>query len=935
MRRWRGKAAIVAVVAMVATLLSVVPTAQEPRAEAATASNFDPGNIISDEQFFDGDAMTAPQVQAFLDSQVRTCASGYTCLKDYRQATPSMPASEYCEAVAGGSDRTSAQIITDVALACDISPRVLIVLLQKEQSLVTLTAPAPIRYERATGFACPDTAPCDSSYGGFFYQIYYAARQFQRYAIYPQYYNHRAGQTNRVLYHPNAACGSSSVLIRNQATAGLYNYTPYQPNAAALANLYGTGDSCSAYGNRNFWRMWTDWFGDPRTGTESTAFLRDRTNGKVYLISGSTRHYVPSPSIYGEFSSRLGLARDVDPAALRAYTEGPVLSRLVIGTDGAVRLVDNGVAHRFSSCALVQQWKLPCTGHVKLDPTVQGRLGSGEPMSATVVGSDGHDWLIQSGTRRELADITIPTRYGYSADRVQLDRDAIDHLPVGPPVLDSATAVRNASGTILRVKSGGSIVPLSAAQAATLPSTAGRVFTDASLEHLRPSAPELPSRIRGAAGAFLITDAGMLRVDPARYGGTGAFAARAELPNVLQALPSAGSAMGPHFVQEAGSSLLYLASGPRLQPVADADAYDFIRNRFGVSGRIWKVPPAGLQRVPKVVDLEVGDLVRGTDGRVHLWDGAHAMHLMHAEFADALDIPFDVRTVSDDVIAQLAKGPAIGSFGFRCGTTDLVATGGVLRPYASAEAADGWRLNHVGLSAELCAELTMSSTAALEFIVDPSGRTYLMEQGRTRYIPNRTILSELGGTLGGRTPMPASSIALLPKGADVVTTLEAGTWVRGGDGRVFLWDGDRAMYLMHPDFATSLGIPLEVRSVSSATIASMPKGPWIGNYAFRCGTTDYIAFDGALHPFASAAAGTAWRPSPVGLSATLCADLQVSSTRVTQFVYGPTGRTYLVENGVLRYIASPGTFAELGGWTIGRTLLPGSMVERLPKGPNV
>ena len=46
-------------------------------------------------------------------------------------------------------------------------------------------------------------------------------------------------------------CGTSSVYIQNQATAGLYNYTPYQPNAAALANLYGTGDSCSAYGNRN------------------------------------------------------------------------------------------------------------------------------------------------------------------------------------------------------------------------------------------------------------------------------------------------------------------------------------------------------------------------------------------------------------------------------------------------------------------------------------------------------------------------------------------------------------------------------------------------------------------------------------------------------------------------------------------------------------
>jgi len=49
--------------------------------------------------------------------------------------------------------------------------------------------------------------------------------------------------------------------MQNAATAALYNYTPYQPNKAALDNLYGSGNSCSAYGNRNFWRMYNDWFG--------------------------------------------------------------------------------------------------------------------------------------------------------------------------------------------------------------------------------------------------------------------------------------------------------------------------------------------------------------------------------------------------------------------------------------------------------------------------------------------------------------------------------------------------------------------------------------------------------------------------------------------------------------------------------------------------
>jgi hypothetical protein len=46
-------------------------------------------------------------------------------------------------------------------------------------------------------------------------------------------------------YNPDAACGTKAVYIRNQPTASLYTYTPYTPNAAAPANLGGTGNACS------------------------------------------------------------------------------------------------------------------------------------------------------------------------------------------------------------------------------------------------------------------------------------------------------------------------------------------------------------------------------------------------------------------------------------------------------------------------------------------------------------------------------------------------------------------------------------------------------------------------------------------------------------------------------------------------------------------
>lgn len=262
MRSVRLWSALAAIFALTTTLL-VAPPGGAPRAAAATAADFDPGNLISDENFFDGDAMNADAVQSFLDAQLRSCTAGYTCLKGYSQATPAMGGTARCSALPAMGSASAATIIARVGAACGISQKVLLVLLQKEQSLVTDPDPTQRQFDRATGFACPDTAPCDSSFGGFFYQVYYAARQFKVYSAYPANYNHIAGRWNQVLYHPNAACGSSPVFIANQATAGLYNYTPYQPNAAALRNLYSTGDDCSAYGNRNFWRMWSDWFGNP------------------------------------------------------------------------------------------------------------------------------------------------------------------------------------------------------------------------------------------------------------------------------------------------------------------------------------------------------------------------------------------------------------------------------------------------------------------------------------------------------------------------------------------------------------------------------------------------------------------------------------------------------------------------------------------------
>lgn len=229
-------------------------------APVRVAQKFDPGFIISDDNFYDANAMTQQQIQSFLRAQACIPKDTVPCLADYRETTTSEPAEyAHCAPYSGARSERASAIITKVAGACGISPRVLLVLLQKEQSLVT--RPSTYGYQRATGYACPDTAECVSEYFGFFNQLYNAAWQFREYSASPDWRYHVGAV--RIQYSPNAQCGSTIVTIRNQATANLYNYTPYQPNLDTIAAPGAPPTPCSTYGNLNFSRIYEQWFGDP------------------------------------------------------------------------------------------------------------------------------------------------------------------------------------------------------------------------------------------------------------------------------------------------------------------------------------------------------------------------------------------------------------------------------------------------------------------------------------------------------------------------------------------------------------------------------------------------------------------------------------------------------------------------------------------------
>lgn len=334
----RAFIAFLASFVMVVTGLTYFPASDS--AEALSGSQFDPGYIISDEIFFNGSSMNGDQVQAFIDSQIPACtinngdpshqagsAWGSTtiasyCLKNYRQQTPNMAAQPgFCSAYPGSGSERAADIIAKVGQVCNISQKVLLVLLQKEQSLVTDSWPTNRQLDSATGYACYDNGqPCVQDFAGFFYQVWSAARQFQRYGTGSLTWI-PVGQVVNRPYHPEPACGSRPVLIKNRATAALYYYTPYTPNQSALDNLYGTGDSCASYGNRNFWRMFTDWFGSTTSIMPSGTISQRLSGGDRYstavAISQNSFPNGGAPVVYVTTGDNYPDALSAAPAAAR------------------------------------------------------------------------------------------------------------------------------------------------------------------------------------------------------------------------------------------------------------------------------------------------------------------------------------------------------------------------------------------------------------------------------------------------------------------------------------------------------------------------------------------------------------------------------------------------------------------------------------------
>lgn len=429
------------------------------KSEAVSSSSWQAGRIIDDSIFFNSSTYNANQVQAFLNAKLPVCDTNgskpyggttraaygtsvgnpppYICLKDYVTTFPTIAGDQYCPGGLAGGTKSAAQIIAETAANCDINPQVILVTLQKEQSLITDDWPWQIQYQKATGFACPDTAPCDPAYAGFAKQVFYGARQFQKYSQRPDLFpNYRPGRTSRIYYNPNAGCGYSDVYVQTQATTNLYIYTPYQPNAATLAAAPGQTVNCGAYGNINFWRMFNNWFG-PTVGP----LVRTTTSPSLYYSDGTKKYSVSSLQLAEQYGLGLNDIRYVSQAELDSTPNAAYPLSQVVKSDsdsdedgGALYLVSGGRRSQFSSMQQFADYGFE-TSQISLLPI--GSLfrlqADMKFLSNFAQAPNLFVYKIEDGQKRSILDLDTYRNVNPSGQLTPLSDFALHGLPSGQP----------------------------------------------------------------------------------------------------------------------------------------------------------------------------------------------------------------------------------------------------------------------------------------------------------------------------------------------------------------------------------------------------------------------------------------------------------------------------------------------------------------------
>ncbi|MBI4600255.1 hypothetical protein HY732_05050 [Candidatus Uhrbacteria bacterium] len=264
--------------------------------------SFNPEEVISDADFFRPSDMTRDEVQKFLEQKKSTLAA-YTAFDST------------------GRKRSASDIIWSAATANGLNPKVVLVLLQKEQSLIENPNPSQYSYDWATGYArcdsCSPDSPTVAAYKGFALQVEKAAWRSNYYITNARDFTYRKGVESIV--------DGIRMIPRNDATAALYNYTPH------------------FRGNFSFWKLWQRYFGKMYP---DGMVLKEEGEHDIWLIQQGRKRKFASMGVFLSRYQEKDVVQ-VRPGDLATYGEGPPIrfprySLLQVPTGGVYLIVDDG-----------------------------------------------------------------------------------------------------------------------------------------------------------------------------------------------------------------------------------------------------------------------------------------------------------------------------------------------------------------------------------------------------------------------------------------------------------------------------------------------------------------------------------------------------------------------------------------------------------------
>jgi hypothetical protein len=256
-------------------LLSLGLTALPSRSRAESISF---NTLLSDEELTNTAAMSREELQIFLS---RGSLATY-------QTTD-----------VEGALRPAADILWRAAQEFRLNPRALLVLLQREQSLVEDNHPTQDQLDWAMGYAicddCSKNDPALQKYRGFGAQVYYAAKRIRESYLGDL---HENGQTiSGVGPGIPTVIDGVTVTPTNKATAALYTYTPH------------------LHGNENFVRIWRRWF--VPNYPNGTLLQNSRTGGVWLIRNGVRRPLTSRAALSSRYNARNIIS--VEPSLLEAY----------------------------------------------------------------------------------------------------------------------------------------------------------------------------------------------------------------------------------------------------------------------------------------------------------------------------------------------------------------------------------------------------------------------------------------------------------------------------------------------------------------------------------------------------------------------------------------------------------------------------------------